>query len=140
MKPAFENHAFFLAILAALPGCAAAFTLLVYSELNPHLKWSIAVGITALSFSTAWYFRQRLQYRLRTVSNLLAGLREGDYSTKGRDARQGDVVGEILLEVNALALSRQIAESHGGTLTLKDGPDGGCVALIEIPTLESGSR
>ena len=33
-----------------------------------------------------------------------------------------------------LALSRQIAESHGGTLSLENTQDGGCVALLEPPT------
>jgi two-component system nitrogen regulation sensor histidine kinase NtrY len=31
-----------------------------------------------------------------------------------------------------LALSRQIAESHGGTLNLENRPEGGCVALLGI--------
>jgi signal transduction histidine kinase len=32
-----------------------------------------------------------------------------------------------------LVLSRQIAESHGGTLTLAPRPGGGCEALLRLP-------
>ena len=32
-----------------------------------------------------------------------------------------------------LALSRQIAEGHGGSLSLENAPDGGCVAHLKLP-------
>ena len=103
MKLAFENRAFFLAMLAALPASVTAYLLLLHSDLQPPFKWGLSVAITVSWFAACWWFRQHLQHRLRTVSNLLAGLREGDYITKGRGARQGDALGEILLEANSLA-------------------------------------
>ncbi len=103
MKLAFENRAFVLAILAAMPASIVAYILLGYSSWPPVLTWAVGVTITLCWLSAAWWFRKQLQYRLRTVSNLLAGLREGDYTTKGRGARPGDALGEILLEANALA-------------------------------------
>jgi len=39
---------------------------------------------------------------LQTVSNLLAALREGDYSIRARGARGDSSLGEVLLEVNSL--------------------------------------
>ena len=103
MRLAFENRAFLLAILAALPASLSAYVLLIYANLSPITKWALATSITAIWLAAAWWFRQHLQYRLRTVSNLLAGLREGDYTTKARGAGQGDALGEVLLEANALA-------------------------------------
>jgi two-component system nitrogen regulation sensor histidine kinase NtrY len=40
--------------------------------------------------------------RLKTLSNLVSALREGDYSVRGRDADRDDPVGEVAWEVNAL--------------------------------------
>jgi two-component system, NtrC family, nitrogen regulation sensor histidine kinase NtrY len=39
---------------------------------------------------------------LQTMSNLLAALREGDYSIRARGARADDALGEVLLEINQL--------------------------------------
>src|SRR5205807_5374491 len=37
-----------------------------------------------------------------TLSNILAAIREGDYSIRGRRAATGDALGEVMLEVNDL--------------------------------------
>ena len=41
-------------------------------------------------------------YPLQTLSNLLAALREEDYSLRARGARPDDALGEVMVEVNAL--------------------------------------
>ena len=95
MKLAFENRAFLLAILAALPASITAYVFIYHSDLSSITKWAIVTVITASWLAVSWWFRQHLQYRLRTVSSLLAGFRDGDYTTKGRGARQGDALGEV---------------------------------------------
>jgi nitrogen fixation/metabolism regulation signal transduction histidine kinase len=40
---------------------------------------------------------------LRTLANLIAGLREGDYSIRARDVRRADIWGELVSEVNLLS-------------------------------------
>lgn len=40
---------------------------------------------------------------LQTLANVVAALREGDYSFRARGARRGDSLGELALEINALA-------------------------------------
>ena len=42
-------------------------------------------------------------FRLRTVSNLLAAIREGDYSFRVRGGEREDAFGELVLELNLLA-------------------------------------
>ena len=46
--------------------------------------------------------RERVVFPLQTLSNLLAALREGDYSVRGRGAAPDDALGEVMREVNAL--------------------------------------
>ncbi len=56
--------------------------------------------LTWLSF--AFTAQSRVVFPLRTLSNLLAALREGDFSIRARGANEGDALGEVLREVNAL--------------------------------------
>ncbi|HEV2883687.1 MAG TPA: ATP-binding protein, partial [Pyrinomonadaceae bacterium] len=44
----------------------------------------------------------RIVRPLQTLSNILAAIREGDYSIRGRWASSGDALGEVMLEVNEL--------------------------------------
>jgi nitrogen fixation/metabolism regulation signal transduction histidine kinase len=46
--------------------------------------------------------RNKVVFPLQTLSNLLAALREGDYSLRARGANPYDALGEIMIEVNAL--------------------------------------
>jgi nitrogen fixation/metabolism regulation signal transduction histidine kinase len=47
--------------------------------------------------------RQRVAFWLRTVSNLLAAVREGDFSFRVRGGRRDDAFGELVIELNQLA-------------------------------------
>jgi two-component system, NtrC family, nitrogen regulation sensor histidine kinase NtrY len=44
----------------------------------------------------------KVRFPLQTISNLLAAIREGDYSIRARGARKEDALGEVIIEVNAL--------------------------------------
>ncbi|MGH9536127.1 MAG: sensor histidine kinase, partial [Terriglobales bacterium] len=46
--------------------------------------------------------RSRAAFPLNTLANLLAALREGDFSLRARGARHEDPLGEVLFEVNTL--------------------------------------
>ena len=61
-------------------------------------RWSSPAG---WGFSLA--LRSRVVYPLQTLSNLLAGLREGDSSVRARGAVANDALGEVMLEANVLA-------------------------------------
>ncbi len=82
----------------------ALLTLLVVLWSQAHayaLPISIVVGLVTLVF--ALELRRRAIYPLRTLSNLLEALREGDYSLRGSAARRGDAIGEVVIEINTLA-------------------------------------
>jgi len=44
----------------------------------------------------------KVRFPLQTISNLLAAIREGDYSIRARGGRREDALGEVIIEVNAL--------------------------------------
>jgi nitrogen fixation/metabolism regulation signal transduction histidine kinase len=70
--------------------------------------------IVSLWLGFALSLRQRVVFSLQTLSNLLAALREEDFSVRGRDAQRDDAMGEVMIEVNAL--SETLREQRLGAL------------------------
>jgi nitrogen fixation/metabolism regulation signal transduction histidine kinase len=103
MKPLrHERRILLMAVTAGLPGSLVALTLLWAGEYTPKVQWTLTVLIVGLWSGFALAVRRRVVFPLQTVSNLLAALREGDYSIRGRQARSDDALGEVMIEVNAL--------------------------------------
>jgi two-component system, NtrC family, nitrogen regulation sensor histidine kinase NtrY len=87
---------------AAVPAIIIALALLWFGDYTAKLQWTLTIVIVAcfaLFISSA---REHIVHPLRTMSNLLAGLREGDYSIRARNAREGSALGEVLREINSL--------------------------------------
>ena len=97
-----ERTILLMAVTAGLPGSLVALTLLWTENHTPKVQWTLTVLIVALWSGFALAVRRRVIFPLQTVSNLLAALREGDYSIRGRSASADDALGEVMTEVNAL--------------------------------------
>ena len=101
-RPRFESRILMLALVAGLPAVLVAVVLLVAGNFQPRTVWTLA------GFVAAWWLIAGLMLRdaavrpVQTLSNLLAALREGDFSIRGRGARPDDALGLAFLEVNAL--------------------------------------
>ena len=97
-----ERRVLLLAVLAGLPGASVGLILLWTGQFTPKVQWTL----TLLIVGGWWAFTAALQHRvvhpLRTISNMLAALREEDFSLRARGARTDDALGEVLLEVNEL--------------------------------------
>lgn len=91
-----------LALLAGLPGSLIALLILWTGEYAPKVQWTLTVVIVAVWLGVALGLRERVVFPLQTISNLLAALREGDYSIRGHGARRTDALAEVMREVNAL--------------------------------------
>jgi len=97
-----ERRILLMAVTAGLPGSLVALTLLWAGEYTSKVQWTLSVLIVGLWTGFALAIRRRVVFPLQTVSNLLAALREGDYSVRGRQAGPNDALGEVMIEVNAL--------------------------------------
>src|SRR6266498_4712336 len=95
------------AALAALPAVAVALLLLWLGDFAPRTRWTLTAVIVLSWIAFASSLWERLVRPLQTVSNLLAAMREGDFSIRARGARAGDPLGEVLFEVNALTETLQ---------------------------------
>ena len=70
---------------------------------TPKVQWTLSVVILSTLFGLAASVRTRVVVPLQTLANLLAALREDDFSIRGRTANPDDPLGAALIEINALA-------------------------------------
>ncbi len=99
---AHEGRILLLAMLAFLPGAGVALILLWTGDFTPKVQWTLTLLIVGGTWGFIAALRQRVVFPLRTISNMLAALREEDFSLRARGARPDDALGEVLLEVNEL--------------------------------------
>jgi len=98
-----DLHVFWLSIWGGLPAVVAAVVLLFAYADDPKTRWSVIIVVVIVWIGAAAALRERVLRPLQTAANLLAALREEDFSVRGRGARAGDPLGELLLEINQLA-------------------------------------
>ncbi|MGZ3479098.1 MAG: sensor histidine kinase, partial [Myxococcaceae bacterium] len=98
----FERRLALGAFLATLPGLVLASVLAWRALPAGPARVLLLVAAVVLSVVVIVQLRGRVIRRLKTLSNLVSALREGDYSVRGRDADRNDPLGEVLWEVNAL--------------------------------------
>jgi two-component system nitrogen regulation sensor histidine kinase NtrY len=98
-----DRRVLLLAAAAALPAVVVALAILWSGDYTPKVRWTLSTIVVLgwLLFTHA--LRERVVRPLQTVSNLLAAMREEDFSIRARGAHPDDPLGEVLLEVNALA-------------------------------------
>lgn len=92
-----------LALLTGAAGSITAMLLLWLGDYDSKLRWTLTIFVALCWLSFAFATRERVVRPLQTISNMLAALREGDFSTRARGARDSDALGLALLEVNMLA-------------------------------------
>ncbi len=98
----YEHRIQLLALAAGLPGSAIALILLWAGGYSSRTVWTLGLLIVSLWLGFAFSVRHRVVFSLQTLSNLLAALREEDFSVRGRDALRNDAMGEVMIEVNTL--------------------------------------
>src|SRR5579872_5844692 len=98
----YERRIFLLAVLAGLPGASVALTMLWTENHSSKVQWTLTVLIVGCWLGFAGAVRERVVYPLRTFSNLLAALQEGDFSVRARGADVEDALGEVMQQVNSM--------------------------------------
>src|SRR5437588_2672778 len=99
----YERRVQLLALAAGLPGSLVALILLWTGNFSSGTAWTVTFLIVVLWLGFAYSLKSRVVFSLQTLSNLLAALREEDFSMRGRGARTDDAMGEVMVEVNALS-------------------------------------
>src|SRR4030095_14268084 len=98
----FEKRVTLLALAAGFPPVALSALLLWLNNYSAQVQWTIDLILVVVWLSVGFNLKQRVIRPWQTLSNILAAIREGDYSIRGRRAISGDALGEVMLEVNDL--------------------------------------
>jgi two-component system, NtrC family, nitrogen regulation sensor histidine kinase NtrY len=98
----YEGKLGLLALAAGLPGSAIALLLLWLGDFSTELRWTCASVIVAAWIGFSLAARGSVVYTFRTISNLLAALREGDFSVRGKQRAGLDGRNEVVREINLL--------------------------------------
>jgi len=99
----YEQRIQLLALAAGFPGSIVALLLLWLGPYSSQTAWTLTFFILAIWLGFAIAIRNRVVFSLQTLSNLLAAMREEDFSLRGRGARADDAMGEVMIEVNSLS-------------------------------------
>jgi len=92
-----------IAVLTVAPAVAAAMLLLWRGDFSQKVQWTATLFIALALLVGLGTLHDRVVRPLQTLSNVLAALREGDYSLRARGAAAEDSLGLVYLEANALA-------------------------------------
>ena len=98
----FEKRVTYLALAAGFPAVLLSAFLLWYDGYSGRVQWTVDLFLVIIWLGCSFNLKERIVRPLQTLSNILAAIREGDYSIRGRRASLGDALGEVMLEVNDL--------------------------------------
>src|SRR5262245_40969607 len=93
----YEGKITWLTFVAVAPSMIIALALLWFVDHTPKVQWTLTILIVGCMAAFILSTREHAVRPLQTLSNLLAALREGDYSIRARGAREGSALGEVLL-------------------------------------------
>jgi two-component system nitrogen regulation sensor histidine kinase NtrY len=99
----FDQRILLLALAAGFPAAVVALILLWTGDYTPKVQWTLTVSVIGVWTGCSFSVRHRVVLPLQTLSNLLAALRESDFSIRARGASGDDPLGAVMLEVNVLA-------------------------------------
>jgi two-component system nitrogen regulation sensor histidine kinase NtrY len=102
MRPRLDRRLLLMSLLAGFPGVLIALIMLWTGPYTAKVVWTLSVLIAGFWVGFSFALKDRVVYPLQTLSNLLAALREGDFSIRARGASGDDALGEAMMEVNYL--------------------------------------
>lgn len=118
-KLTFERTIFLLALLAGLPGSAITIVLMRAFGFSLKVQVTLILLTLIVLLASATAAATRAVRPIQTFSNVVAALREGDYSIRARSRQPDDDLGYALLELSALGeqlYHQRLSEVESGAL------------------------
>jgi nitrogen fixation/metabolism regulation signal transduction histidine kinase len=97
-----ETRLLWLGLLAGGPAVVVALGLLLTGGYSAKVQWTLGPLCVVAWLSCSFLIRERLVRQLQTLTNLIAALRQGDYSVRGHGGSRQDAFGEVMEELNLL--------------------------------------
>jgi nitrogen fixation/metabolism regulation signal transduction histidine kinase len=98
----FEYRIFFFALAAGAPAIIATVAFLATGDMSKSTAWTLGGVIVAWWVAIATVSKDRFTYSMRTLSNLLGALRDGDFSFRLRMDDHGSL-GEVYRQINEMS-------------------------------------
>jgi nitrogen fixation/metabolism regulation signal transduction histidine kinase len=102
MPVSHERQITLLVVAAIVPAMIVAMALLWTGDFTARTQWTITVVVVGAAAACIVALRERVVRPLQTVSNMLAAIREQDYSLRARRSNADDALGLAMLELNSL--------------------------------------
>src|SRR5262245_31110111 len=99
----FDRRILLATFLISLPGVVAAEIMLWLGDSSLELKWTITLGLVLAWMIGSSVLHGQVIRPLQTLSNMVAAIREEDFSFRLRGAGREDSLADLILEINALA-------------------------------------
>lgn len=97
-----DRRVLILGLLAGLPGVAASLGFLWLGAFSDKVQWTASIFLVGGWLGLTLAVREHVVRPLGTLANMLAALREGDFSIRARVGDASDPLSLAYLEVNAL--------------------------------------
>jgi len=97
-----DRRVLLLALLVGLPGILVSLGFLWLGAFSAKLQWTASVALLASWIGVTVALREHVVRPLGTLANMLAALREGDFSMRARVGDGSDPLSLAYLEVNNL--------------------------------------
>jgi nitrogen fixation/metabolism regulation signal transduction histidine kinase len=98
----FQARIVLLALAGGVPALLLALVLLRDLQVPDSVHRLIVVVLLGVWIGFAIAVHRATVEPLRSIANLLEALRGGDYAVRGRHAKKGDALGDVVLEANRL--------------------------------------
>jgi nitrogen fixation/metabolism regulation signal transduction histidine kinase len=98
-----HTRVYLLVLVAAGPAWLTATLFIAFWDVATAAKLSVFILVTSFLLIGAGAVSRRFIRPLQSLANMLEGLREGDYSMRGRNTNPEDALGEVMIEVNSLS-------------------------------------
>ncbi len=107
IKLSFDARIMLMTLLISFPGVFVSELLLLLGNYSLETKWTVTLFIVL-----AWVIGSSMLHRqvirpLQTLSNMVAAIREEDFSFRLRGAGRQDSLADLILEINSLAMRLQ---------------------------------
>src|SRR5207247_8563267 len=99
-KPRYERRIVTLALLTGLPAVILALVLLWSGDFAARTQWTLTILLVAVWLAFVGVVRERVVRPLQTSSNMLAPLRDSDFSLRARGSDADDALGLLPLQLN----------------------------------------
>lgn len=99
----FERRILWFALLGGAFSLTVCELILWLGSYSSQTQWTLTFFLVLAWLIAAFALRAQVVRPLQTLSNMVAALREEDFSFRARRASRDDALGELVLEINALS-------------------------------------